>query len=107
MRIVTNWLYLPVDIVLEFVVAAKHDDTPKGHTEREEHLASGRHPHLENNKHHQSSTIRLRTLVKQDNWFAYTNSYLVRGDLDFWDSHKIEDEICHDAYICWYRIMKK
>ena len=94
MRIVTNWAYLPVDIVLEFVVAAKHDDTSKGHTEREEHLAGGRHPHLENNKHHQSSIIRLRTLIKPDNWFAYTNSYSAEGDLDFWDYHKIKDEIC-------------
>lgn len=99
MRIVTNWAYLPVDIVLEFVVAAKHDDASKGHTEGEEHLAGGRHPHLETNKHHQSSIIRLRTLIKLDNWFAYTNSYLVGGDLDFWDCHKIKREVCQDAYL--------
>ena len=91
MRIVTNLAYLPVDIVLEFVVAAKHDDTPKGHTEREEHLASGRHPHLENNKQHQSSTTRLRTFIKPHNWFAYT--------IGFWNCHKINDEICQNAYL--------
>ena len=94
MRIVTNWGYLPVDIVLEFVVAAKHDDASKGHTEREEHLAGGRHPHLENNKHHQSSSIRLRSRIKPDNQFTYINTYSAEGDLDFWDYHKIKDEIC-------------
>lgn len=42
---------LPIDVVLEFIVAAKHDDSSKGHTEREKHLTSGRYPHLRRNKH--------------------------------------------------------
>lgn len=44
-------IQLPIDVVLEFIVAAKHDDSSKGHTEREKHLTSGRYPHLRRNTH--------------------------------------------------------